>query len=302
MRKTALLFVIAVYGYAANAQFTLRPQAGFERPVTKISYNNAPYFKPECQSLPQGGIRADYQFKGGFGPFLGVFTHSPLVTYKFNDPETGMTAYDASVGNLQVQLQAGLQYSTKPLSLGKTGSSSKSTAETKSETYTGCTHFSLSCCHKHSSEAQKSKPENTWTVRLQPSAGLAYVPSGKEDLEINNSGTQPVYTYNAGNIKTEFISGLAFEFAKNAKRFLSLSINYFTGLGNNETAFTSESSGKTVNTTLNSKVSGWNASLGIPISFTKSNTTKKTTTTSQKTYHSCSEYYYKRKCSSYRRI
>src|SRR5215831_10685348 len=119
MRKTALLLVIAVYSYAANAQFSLRPQAGFEFPVTKISYNNAPYIKPECQSLPQAGVRADYQFKGGFGPYMGVFTHSPLVNYKFNDPETGMSAYDASVGNLQVQLQAGVQYSTKPLSLSK---------------------------------------------------------------------------------------------------------------------------------------------------------------------------------------
>ena len=42
MRRTALLFVIAVCGYAASAQFTLRPQAGFEVPSTKISYNNLP--------------------------------------------------------------------------------------------------------------------------------------------------------------------------------------------------------------------------------------------------------------------
>lgn len=45
MRKTALLLEIAVYGYAANAQFTLRPQAGLENPLTKISHNHLPLFK-----------------------------------------------------------------------------------------------------------------------------------------------------------------------------------------------------------------------------------------------------------------
>src|SRR5881275_3313299 len=103
MRKISLLFVIATSGYAANAQFTLRPQLGFENPVTKVSYNNLPSFKPTCQFSAQAGVRADYSFKGGFGPCMGFYTHRPLVTYTFNDPETGMTAYNASKGDLQLQ-------------------------------------------------------------------------------------------------------------------------------------------------------------------------------------------------------
>jgi len=108
MRRTALLFVIAVFGYAANAQFTLTPQAGFEIPSTKISYNNLPYIKPQGQSSGQFGLRADYQFKGGFAPFAGIVTHRPLVSYNFSDPKTGTTDYTSSEGDLMVQLQAGL--------------------------------------------------------------------------------------------------------------------------------------------------------------------------------------------------
>src|SRR5215218_2653617 len=115
MRRTALLIVIAVGGSAANAQFTLRPQVGLEFPSTKISYNDLGYIKPESQSSGQLGLRADYQFKGGFGPFAGVTTHIPGVGYHFADPQTGMSEYSTSQGNLQVQLQGGLQYSTKPI-------------------------------------------------------------------------------------------------------------------------------------------------------------------------------------------
>jgi len=298
MRKAALLFVIAVCAYAANAQFILRPQFGFENPLTKISYNNSAYYKPVCQVLPQAGVRADYQFKKGLAPFFGVFTHRPLVSYSFNDPKTGMTAYDATTGDLQVQLQAGLQYSTRPITLSKKTSAAKTKTENAPQAKSSCSHFYPGCCHKKSSETQTSKQQtNTYTVRLQPLAGVGYVPSGKQDIETQNTGTSTSYTYNAGNIKTEFITGLGFEFAKNSKRFLTLSVNYFKGLEKNETLLTTGSSGKTINTNLSSKLSGWNAAIGIPISFAKKNTT--TTTTKTKTqknnHHSCSEYY-KRRC------
>ncbi|HYK55615.1 MAG TPA: hypothetical protein VEV15_03990 [Flavisolibacter sp.] len=289
MRKTALLFVIAVYGYAANAQLTLRPQTGIEIPATKISYNNLPSFKPACQSLAQFGLRADYAFKGGLGPFVGLFTHRPSVNYNFNDPEKGMTAYNATVGDLQLQVQAGLQYSTKPLLLSKKTAAVTSGPENMSASTSGCGG-------RKSGETQNLKQKAAWTVRLQPAAGLGYAPSNKPDLEAKNSGTQTSYTYRAGNTKTELISGLGFEFARNRTKFLSLSINYFKGLGSNEMTFTTQSSAKTVTTTLSSKVSGWNASIGIPISFAKKNTIK-----NQRNYHRCSEQY-KRKCGSYRRI
>jgi len=292
MRKAALLFVIAVCAYAAKAQLTLRPQIGFESPLTKISYNHSPFNKALCQFLPQAGVRADYQFKKGLAPYLGVFTHRPLVNYSFSDPKSGMTSYHATTGDLQLQLQAGLQYSIKPFTLSKKTVASKTNTEKVSEAKSNCYHSCQSSCRKRSSEAQMPKqPANLWTLRLQPSAGIGYVPSGKEDIEMRNSAS---YLYNAGNIKTELITALGFELARNRKKIITLSINYFKGLGTNETSFTTEEPGsKPLTTNLRSRLSGWNASIGIPISFAKKSTATKT----QKNNHrSCTDYY-KKRCS-----
>jgi len=297
MRKAALLFVFAVCAYAAKAQFTLQPRLGFEAPITKISYNGSGYDKPVSQALPQAGVRAAYGFKNALAPFLGVSTHRPLVSYSFNDPKTGMTAYNATAGNLQVQLQAGLQYNSKPISLSKKKAAATTNPENVSETKSSCRSYFG--CYRKSNGGQKQQA-NAWTMKVQPSVGLGYVPSGKDDIEIQNAGTTNTYTYNAGNIKTELITGLAFEFASGNKKFATLSINYFKGLGNNETVLTTVSDGKTLNTNLGSKLEGWNAAIGIPISFGKKSATTKTKVQS-KSRSRCSENY-KSRCSRYREI
>ena len=296
MRRTALLFVIAVCGYAASAQFTLRPQAGFEVPSTKISYNNLPYVTPGGQSSGQFGLRADYQFKGGFAPFAGVVTHRPLLSYNFSDPKTGMTDFTTTEGDMMVQLQAGLQYSTKPISLGKKSASSKTSTQTSSKTTAPTSSktetFYYSGCGKKYSQTKTSTPEkDSWTVRVQPSAGIGYVPSGKPDMSTDYFATSPGYTYNAGNISTEFIGGMGFEFARNKKKFMTLSVNYFKGLGSNETSFATYPGGKEEITMLRSEVSGWNASLGVPITFTKKPAAKKSATKTQKSSGKCGSYY-----------
>ncbi len=298
MRHAILVLVFAAFAFAANSQLTIRPQAGLENSNTKISYNNLPYFSPVSQLKPQLSLRADYKFKNGFGPFAGLSTSRSLVNYNFNNPETGMTAYQAALGKMQLQLQAGLQYSTKPIFFNKKSSTNKSsktrlseatTANTCSHYSSSCSHYSSNCCTKKSNTTEKTKSQNKgWSFRIQPSAGFAYIPSDKPDLVTKTSGTQTDYTYNAGNNKTALLTGVGFEFAKNKTKFFTLSVNYFKGLGNNETTFTSESGTKTTTTILNSKLSGWNALIGIPISFTKkSNTQHKT---QQRTKYDCQQY------------
>jgi len=103
----------------------------------------------------------------------------------------------------------------------------------------------------------------------------------------NTSGSQTEYTYNAGNMKTALLTGMGFEFAKNKSRLFSVSVNYFKGLNDNETTLTSQAAGKTITTNLNSKVSGWNAAIGIPIGFTKKTTTNHK---EQKTKSGCEQY------------
>jgi len=296
MRCPVLIAVFAGITLTANSQFTILPQAGFENSNTKISYNNLPYFSPLAQLQPKFSLRADYKFKNGFGPFAGISTSRPSVSYSFTDPEKGMTEYNASMGNVQAQLQAGLQYTSKPIFFKKQTSTSKS-SKPKVETATNnhsyyssrCSHYYSGCGAKKSSTAEKTKSQNKgWSLRLQPSAGIGFIPSNVEDLVINPAGNQNNYIYNAGNNKTAFLTGMGFEFAKNEKRLFTLSVNYFQGLGNNATSFTSESAGKTTTTMLNSKLSGWGATLGIPLSFTKK--TNPQQKVEQKPKYDCQRY------------
>ena len=134
-------------------------------------------------------------------------------------------------------------------------------------------------------------------MRIQPSAGIGYVPSSKTDMATYFPTSAPGYTYNAGNIATEFIGGMGFEFARNKKKFLSLNVNYFQGLAKSETSFTTQVLGKEETTKLSSKVSGWNASLGIPISFAKKPAAKKSAEKGSKSKSKCS--YYKSRCGGY---
>jgi hypothetical protein len=299
MRRQILLLMFAAMAFAANSQFTLRPQVGFENSNTKISYNNLAYFSPITQFQPQFSLRGDYKFKSGFGPFAGLSTSRSVINYSFNDPEKGMTAYNASMDNAQLQLQGGLQYTSKPILLSKKNSTNKTSNKSAEKTSSNCSYYRSTCGHyysKKTSTATNEKNQNQgWSLRLQPSAGVGYIPSNKQDLVIDNSGSQTNYTYNAGNLKTSLLTGMAFEFAKNKTRLFTVSVNYFKALGDNAASFTSEVGGKTTTTVLNSKLSGWNASIGIPISFTKKSTVSHKT--QQTTKPSCQQYQrYKTEC------
>jgi hypothetical protein len=298
MRRQILLLMFAATAFAANSQFTLRPQVGFENSNTKISYNNLAYFSPLTQFQPQFSLRADYKFKNGFGPFTGLSTSRSVINYSFNDPEKGMTAYNASMDNAQLQLQGGLQYTSKPILLSKKNSTSKTSNKSAEKTSSTCSYYRSTCghyCSKKTSASNEKNQNKGWSLRLQPSAGIGYIPSNKQDLVIDNSGSQTNYTYNAGNMKTSLLTGIAFEFAKNKARLFTVSVNYFKGLSDNAASFTSEVGGKTTTTVLNSKLSGWNASIGIPISFTKKSSASHKT--QQSTRPGCQQYqHYKMEC------
>src|SRR5438045_1937527 len=147
MRHAVLVLIFAAMITAANSQsashrFTLLPQAGLENPTTKIKYNNLSYFSPLNQVQPQLGVLASYKFKNGFGPFIGVSTSHSLVTYNFSDPENGMTNYQASLGKMQLQLRAGLQYTARPIMLTQKSSASSAKAGTSEKTSNCFSHTS----------------------------------------------------------------------------------------------------------------------------------------------------------------
>jgi hypothetical protein len=256
---------------------------GFENSKTSINYNDLGSFSPlNGQFSPQISLRLDYKFKQGFGPYIGASTSRSVVLYSFSDIENGMSLYNATKANMQLRLEAGYQFTTNQLFFNKARSSANtSTSKKKTENKGSCGSYSSrnSCSKSYSSNSNRcqgksntakkiaSKNKGGW-VRLQPSAGIGFIPSPKTDVITKTQGGQTTYEYRAGNWNTAFMTGMGFEFGRNKQRLVNVSVNYFTGIGNMSKQTVSGVSGtKTSYANLESKVSGWSMRIGIPFAL-----------------------------------
>lgn len=310
MRTATLILVSFVaFAYAANAQkFSLLPQVGFENSKTTIRYNDLNSFSPlgGVKFSPQASLRLNYKSKLGHGFFLGAATSRSLVSFSFANAENGMNNYTATTGDMQLRLEGGYQFSSKPIFFNRNKSKQPTAAkpEQKKAGKTDCSSYSArsQCTKKYNSsscsDAKKTKSQvqnknkGMW-VRIQPSVGMAYIPSGKTDVIAKTQGGQTLYEYRAGNWNTALITGAGFEFGRNNTRQFTVSVNYLKSIGNLNTETISTSSGtKTVTTTLQSAVSGWNMKVGIPFTLggkkpaIKTKTEKKT----QESKRNCGQY------------
>src|SRR6187402_1415697 len=145
MRSVALSGLFIVSAITMNAQkLSLTPQVGFENSRTSVNYNNLGSFAPLGGEFnPQVSLRLDYKFKQGFGPYIGVSTSRSGVLYNFNDVENGMNLYNATKANMQVRLEAGYQFTTKPILFNKAKkSTATSSSKTKSSNKSSCGSYS----------------------------------------------------------------------------------------------------------------------------------------------------------------
>ncbi len=284
MRNAALtLLFFAVFGYAANAQrFSLLPQAGFENSTTKISYNDLRSFAPlGIRFTPQVSLRLNYSSKQGHGFFLGVGSSRSLVSFSFTDLENGMNNFTAITGDMQLQLEGGYLFNSKPISLdGSKQPAAKKQSVTNPAKKSCGSYSSRSSCMKRADsprclfgktnkgkQAIVKKNNNSW-VRIQPSVGMGFIPSVKTDVVSKTQSGQTTYQYNAGNWNTALMAGAGFEFGQGKTRQFTVSLNYFTGIGNlDDQTISSVSGAKSLTTTLASTVSGWNMKVGIPFTL-----------------------------------
>jgi hypothetical protein len=279
-------------GITTTAQkFTILPQVGVENPLTRMSYNNLPSFTPlQSQFSPSLGVRMDYKLKKGYGPYVGISTSRSSVAYSFSNPEMGTSAYTASMGNMQLQLQGGLQLTSKPIYFKKPAAVAPAPVQKVHSSYRSCgsqSYRSVGHCSSKSKQQAYKAPENkNLFVRVMPSAGLALNPFTPSTIASRSEGSNKTYTYNAGNFKTAIVTGLGLEFGSGSKRLFTLNVNYSKALGNSNETLITEVGPKTVTTYLSSKVSGWNASVGIPISLGKKPVMKQAEMqTEKKVYH-----------------
>ena len=304
MRSVALLGVLFIASVMDAQKLSLTPQVGFENSKTTVNYNDLGSFAPLGGEFnPQVNLRLDYKFKQGFGPYLGVSTSRSVVTYSFSDIENGMNLYNATKADMQLRMEAGYQFTTKPILFNKTKPASgtapsrtQSPGKSSYESYSsrsGCSKSYSSQsgrCQSKSGAAKKAVTKNKggW-VSLQPSVGVGFIPSTKTDIVTKEEGGQTTYEYRAGNWNTAFMTGMGFEFGRNKQRLLNVSINYFTGIGGmDKQTVTAVSGTKTSVANLESNASGWNMRVGIPFTLAEKSPSKNKTQNKTKKI-SCSE-------------
>ncbi len=288
---TSLLFV--ALGYAASAQLSLTPKFGLEQTRTSVKYNDLSSYAPlGTLSSPQVALRMDYKFKKFHGPFIGLATNRSLISYSFANPETGMTDYTASRGEMLLRIETGYQFSFKPIYFNKPNSSGKSSSDYKSS-YNKSTTIKIRCgsasramkqCGSNSkSSLAKYKKDNRMNMRIQPLAGFAFITSPETSVSSEIENGQAVSKYNAGNWNTAFITGADFEFGKGSRRIFVVGFQYLKGMGNMGTeTITTTSTNKTTTTYLASDASSWNVTIGFPIMLSKNKSAKQQVAVKQK--------------------
>ena len=293
MKPAAFTGVLVLFAtISAKTQLSFLPQLGIDRTKTSVSNNNAPSFSPMgTQGNFKANLRADYRFKKRHGPYAGIGTAPGAVAFNFTDASNVSNGFTATQNALQLKLEGGYQYTSRPINFKKSKQSSAKTSS-NTEVKRSCGSYYKSYRQKTSNATSTAKQNNNLNLRLQPSLGIAYLPSTKDDLLISNSG----YQYNAGNYKTALTPAMGFEFARGKQRLFTLSLFYLTPLDKNEEqSIKSISNDKITNNIINSNTSSWGLMLGVPFSISKK---QKTIAPAVKTEPAKQ---YKSKCQSYYR-
>jgi hypothetical protein len=290
MRAVLTSLVFVAIGYAANAQLSITPKAGLESSLTTINYNNLKDLSPLCSNLnPQIGLRLDYKFKKTHGPYVGLATSRSTVAFRFDDPEAAATTYTATAGDRQIRIETGYQYSFKAIPLGKSSESKQESAapaapsaskqgcgKSASRSHCGKSYASESrpgCGSKSKTSVAKNKAPKVWSLRIQPSAGVAFNTGVNPDIETGVNGS--TYQYNAGNWKTAAQAGVDFEFGRGRDRMFVVGVQYLKGLDNmNTQSITTQAGTKSTTTYLSSNASSWNVTVGIPFTLSRKHTPK----------------------------
>ena len=264
MRKAALAgLVFVASGFATNAQFSVTPRVGIEQALTCVKFNDNSRISPMSANFsPQVGLRADYLIDKKHGPFVGIASSRSIVTYEFTNPETGDKNFSSTQGDWKLRLEAGYQVSTKAISLKKLV---PVPAKQAIQAMSPCAARKMMLAQA----AAAKKP--AMNVRIQPYAGMAFIPNPATAITNAFNSNEMVYQYSAGNWNSAVITGVNFAFAKGDINKYVVGIQYLKGIGNlsNETLTTAAES-KVLSTQLSSKSAAWNVTVGMPLNFTKS--------------------------------
>jgi hypothetical protein len=297
MKPAAItLMLVLLVAVTANAQLSFLPQIGFEQSKTSVRVNDLSSFSPMgFTNNFKANLRADYRFKKGHGPYISIGTTPGAIAFSFSEVANVSNNFKAASNALQFKIESGYQYSSKPISLKKT--TKKQTAQRTTQTVvTNRRCGTYSYYHRERTTTTPAiKQNNNLNMRLQPSIGVAYIPSVKNDIISNGS----VYQYNAGNYKTAMVSGMGFEFGKGTQRLFTISIFYTKGFSNLKEQEITNTENNKINTRLNSNSSAWGMTIGMPFSFSKNKKIAAVPTQTKIITEQRHRYQYRSKCGSY---
>lgn len=238
----ALLFPV----FSFSQRLTLTPQAGIQTAPTRVLLNNSPYAAPYRTSTAYVGVRLAYQSKQGHGPYLNLALGTSGNTYQLS--EHGMlfpNAFKQAMTDV-FRVEGGYQWNSKPL------------------------YFKRIWDNNLSAEEFAKLAKKGWFVRLQPFAGLALEQrNGNTDdrMAFINNGTVSTYSSNRNLV---FSTGLNLEFGKNGKQAFTLGFNYIVGLRGGQTTIIDRTvNGVNYHTHLFNRSSGFNVTLGVPLTIWK---------------------------------
>ena len=264
MRKAALAgLVFVASGFATNAQFSVTPRVGIEQALTCVKVNDNSRVSPMSSNFsPQVGLRADYLINKKHGPFVGIASSRSIVTYEFTNPETSDKNFTSTQGDWKLRLEGGYQFSSKAISLKKlVPVPAKQVVQSMSP-----------CAARKMMLAQAAAAKKpSMNVRIQPYAGMAFIPNPSTAIASTFKSSETVYQYSAGNWTSAVMGGVNFAFAKGDINKYVVGIQYLKGISNlsNET-LTTASENKVMSTQLSSRSAAWNVTVGMPLNFTKS--------------------------------
>ncbi|HEV7332063.1 MAG TPA: hypothetical protein VGN63_13590 [Flavisolibacter sp.] len=287
MKPTLLIGCALLAGTAVHAQFSLLPYAGFEQSNNSLRYGSG-YSASDVNGNLKAGLRADYRLKGGHSPFFNLTTSPAPVSFRFDRAGSLLNAADAVRGNLQLRLEAGYLYNSKPIQLGKKRGAIPPAAETVTFTSTrksSCgSYTSRSRCGTTTKTVRKVSENKTLNMRLQPALALAYIPSSEQRIKPNTNG----FDYTVGTWRTALVPSMGFAFAKGSQSLFTLTAFYTRALGQKEELALTQVESKIIQTPLEQRTSTWGLSLGFPISFAKQKSANVQTITERKVYRKTS--------------
>jgi hypothetical protein len=291
MKPLLLPGFLLLAGATLHAQFSITPYAGLEQATNTLRYGKG-LTASDVNGNLKTGLRMDYRLRTGHTPFVNVTTSPSPVNFSFTNSGELLRQANAVRSNLQLRLEAGYQYSSKPIQLGKKEPAASNMANNAGsitgEKKKSCGSIaSRSRCGSNSKTPNSPAVNNLLSMRLQPALAVAYIPSQVQTVKQTPNG----FDYAAGTWRTALVPSLGFEFAKGSQQLFTLTAFYTRPLGQKEEMVTTQLESKTVSTLLQPQSSTWGLTFGVPFSFSSTKATKSKGRTEKK---NCTRTYYSR--------